>query len=222
MINSIKKVLVVGATGLVGKALVLQLNALDCCEEITLIVRRENKVFLQQKKIQQIVLDDFLLLNSEQLSGYSHVFSCLGTTIKQAGSKRAFYNVDYKINAHIAHLLLNTKTHFLLLSSMNASAKSLFFYAKVKGQLEDKLKSLNLYRLSIIQPSLLIGEREERRILEDLGQKLYQKVAHHLPKNLKYRPVTAQQVAHTMVDAAQNQDKTCEIYANLRIQQYET
>ena len=220
MINSIKKVLVIGATGLVGKTLVLLLNQLDDCEKIDVIVRRENKTFLQQKKIQQFVLDDFLLLNAEHVEGYSHVFSCLGSTLKQAGSKQAFYNVDYKINAHLGNLLQDRPIHLLLLSSMNANANSLFFYAKVKGQLEDDLKNLNLYRLSIIQPSLLLGERDQARGLEDLAQKLYQKLAAYLPKQGKYLPVTASQVAHTMVEAARNQRESCEIYANLVIQKH--
>ncbi len=220
MINSIKKVLVIGASGLVGKTLVLQLNALDSCEEIDVIVRREQLAFLSQKKIQQIVLDDFLLLNYEQMQGYSHVFSCLGSTLKQAGSKQAFYNVDYKINAHIANLVRYTPTHLLVLSSMNANADSVFFYAKVKGQLEDYLKNLNLYRLSIIQPSLLQGQRDEARFLEDLAQKIYQKMVDYLPQHFRYRPVTASQVAHTMVEAAQNQQKSCETYANLCIQKH--
>ena len=220
MTHSIKKVLVIGATGLVGKALVLQLNTLEKCEKITVIVRREESDFLGQKKIQQIVLDDFLLLNTEDLTGYSHVFSCLGTTLRQAGSKAAFYNVDFKINAHVGDLLENTQTHLLLISSLGANKKSVFFYSKVKGQLEDYLKSLKLYRLSIIQPSLLLGQRQQGRFLEGMGQKLYQSVSDYLPKNLKYRPVTAKQVVHTMVDAAKNQTVSCEIYANLKIQKY--
>ena len=220
MTNSLKKVLVIGATGLVGKTLVLQLNQLDCCEHIDVFVRRENQIFLQQKKIQQFVLDDFLLLNEHDLEGYSHVFSCLGSTLKQAGSKQAFYDIDYKINRHVAYLLRDMPTHFVLLSSMNAHPQSLFFYSKVKGQLEEELKTLNLYRLSIIQPSLLLGERESPRLLEDFAQKLYQKIASYLPKNLKYLPVTADQVAHTMVDAAQNQSISCEMYANLIIQKH--
>ena len=220
MTHSLKKVLVIGATGLVGKALVLLLNRTQACEKIDVIVRHENALFLEQKKIQQIVLDDFLLLNSEQLAGYSHVFSCLGTTLKQAGSKAAFYQVDYEINAHVAHLLEHTKSHFLIVSSIGANPKSVFFYQRVKGELEQSLQSLNLYRLSIFRPSLLIGEREQHRLLEGIGQKIYQKILPLLPQSFQYLPVTAEQVAHTMVQAARNQTQWCQIYANLAIQQY--
>lgn len=220
MMHSLKKVLVVGATGLVGKTLVLLLNQTSDCEQIDVIVRRKNDLFLNQKKIQQIVLDDFLLLNSQDLAGYSHVFSCLGSTLKQAGSKSAFYHVDYEMNVHIAHLLQNTTTHLLIVSSMGANAASPFFYNRVKGKLENTLQNLNLYRLSIIRPSLLIGQREHGRFLEDLGQRIYQTCSKVLPKQFKYLPVTANQVAHTMVDAARNQTQSCEMYANLKIQHY--
>ena len=72
--------------------------------------------------------------------------------------------------------------------------------------------------MSILRPSLLLGERQEQRTLEDMTQKLYQKFSHLVPNTFKYKPVTAEQVAHTMVDAALTQTDKFEIYDNLRIQ----
>jgi hypothetical protein len=69
-----------------------------------------------------------------------------------------------------------------------------------------------------LRPSLLLGKRPEQRSLEDLTQKLYQKFSHLVPDSFKYKPVTAAQVAHTMVEAAQTQTEKFEIYDNLRIQ----
>ena len=163
-------------------------------------------------------MDDFLLLNDQDVSGYTHAFSCLGTTIKKAGSKEAFYNIDFEINAHFADLFEMTETHLLLVSAMGAKASSPIFYNQVKGELEDYIQKLNLYRFSIIRPSLLLGERNEKRFLEDVTQKLYSKFSHLVPNSFKYKPVTAQQVAHTMVEAAQTQTQKIEIYDNLRIQ----
>lgn len=218
MTNSIKNAIVIGATGLVGQRLIEQLNLLDDCEKITVVVRRENPDFLKFKKAEQFVLDDFLLLNDQDVSGYTHAFSCLGTTIKKAGSKEAFYNIDFEINAHFADLFEMTETHLLLVSAMGAKASSPIFYNQVKGELEDYIQKLNLYRFSIIRPSLLLGERNEKRFLEDVTQKLYGKFSHLVPNSFKYKPVTAQQVAHTMVEAAQTQTQKIEIYDNLRIQ----
>lgn len=218
MTNSIKNAIVIGATGLVGQRLIEQLNLLADCEKITVIVRRENPDFLKFKKVEQFVLDDFLLLNDQDVSGYTHAFSCLGTTIKKAGSKEAFYNIDFEINAHFADLFEMTEPHLLLVSAMGAKASSPIFYNQVKGELEDYIQKLNLYRFSIIRPSLLLGDRNEKRFLEDVTQKLYGKFSHLVPNSFKYKPVTAQQVAHTMVEAAQTQTQKIEIYDNFRIQ----
>ena len=218
MTNSIKNAIVIGATGLVGKALVEQLNSLDSCEKVTVVVRQQNTEFNQLSKVEQLVLDDFLLLNDQDVNGCSHAFSCLGTTIKKAGSKQAFYNIDFEINAHFADLFEMTETHLLLVSAMGAKAGSLIFYNQVKGELEEYIEKLNLYRFSIIRPSLLLGNRAEKRVLEEATQKVYLKFSHLVPNSFKYKPVTAVQVAHTMVEVAQTQTQKIEIYDNLRIQ----
>ena len=218
MTKSIKSVIVIGATGLVGRELLKQLNQIESCEKITAIVRHEDVELKSLKKVQQFILDDFLLLNDEDANGYSHAFSCLGTTLKKAGSKQNFYNVDYEMNAHFADLFETTDTHYLLISAMGANAQSKIFYNKVKGELENHIHSLNLKYVSILRPSLLLGERQEQRTLEDMTQKLYRKFSHLVPNTFKYKPVTAEQVAHTMVDAARTQTDKFEIYDNLRIQ----
>ena len=218
MTKSIKSAIVIGATGLVGRELLKQLNQIESCEKITAIVRHEDAELKSLKKVQQFILDDFLLLNDEDANGYSHAFSCLGTTLKKAGSKQNFYNVDYEMNAHFADLFETTDTHYLLISAMGANAQSKIFYNKVKGELENHIHSLNLKYVSILRPSLLLGERQEQRTLEDMTQKLYQKFSHLVPNTFKYKPVTAEQVAHTMVDAARTQTDKFEIYDNLRIQ----
>lgn len=218
MTKSIKSAIVIGATGLVGRELLKQLNQIESCEKITAIVRHEDAELKSLEKVQQFILDDFLLLNDEDANGYSHAFSCLGTTLKKAGSKQNFYNVDYEMNAHFADLFETTDTHYLLISAMGANAQSKIFYNKVKGELENHIQSLNLKYVSILRPSLLLGERQEQRTLEDMTQKLYQKFSHLVPNTFKYKPVTAEQVAHTMVDAALTQTDKFEIYDNLRIQ----
>jgi uncharacterized protein YbjT (DUF2867 family) len=219
MINSIQKAIVIGATGLVGRALIKQLNELRSCEQITAVVRHYDVQLSQMDKVHQLVLDDFLLLNDEDVDGHSHAFSCLGTTMKKAGSKAKFYNIDYEINAHFADLLEEMEIHYLLVSALGASVKSPIFYNRVKGELEQHIRELALYKTTILQPSLLLGERSEQRLLEGATQRLYQKMSHLVPNSFKYKPVTAEQVAHTMVVAAQTQTEKFEIYDNLRIQQ---
>ena len=218
MIKSIENVIVIGATGLVGRTLIRQLSQNEKCANITAVVRKRDEELNHFEKVQQFELDDFLLLNEQDVSEYTHAFSCLGTTMKQAGSKENFYNTDFAINAHFAELLENMETHFVLLSALGANPKSPIFYNRVKGELEYYVKSLSLYRTSIIRPSLLLGQRKEQRMLEDATQKLYQRFSHLVPNSFKYKPVTAEQVAHTMVDVASTQTEKFQIYDNLRIQ----
>ncbi len=218
MTNSIQNAIVIGATGLVGQQLVKQLNQLPECKNITVVLRRPCSELNRLKKSRQLLLEDFLLLNDEDVSGYSHAFSCLGTTLKKAGSKQGFYAVDYTINAHFAELLQAKGTHYILVSALGAEAKSAVFYNRVKGELEQYIESLDLDKVSILRPSLLLGERNEQRRLEDLGQKLYLKISRFIPDHFTYKPVSATQVAHTMVEAAQSQIHKFQIYDNLQIQ----
>lgn len=218
MANMKNKALVIGATGLVGKALIKQLQASSEFDFVNVIVRKELSEFKSLSKVSQFVIEDFLLLNDQDVSGYTHAFSCLGSTIKKAGSKQNFYAIDYEINAHFADLLQDKETHLLLVSAMGANSSSIFFYNRVKGQLEDYLKTLTLSKLSIFHPSLLIGQRDEQRKLEGLAQKIFLNLENIWKKPFLYKPVTAEQLAYTMLVAAKTQMEAVKIYDNLSIQ----
>ncbi|MEQ1068149.1 NAD(P)H-binding protein [Acinetobacter lwoffii] len=218
MTKSLTHPIVIGATGLVGKQLIKRLQDEPTCQQITAVVRKHQNDLDALDKVQQLVLEDFLMLNDQDVSKHSHGFSCLGSTMKKAGSKQAFYSIDYTINAHFAELLQQTSAHYLLMSAMGANCQSHFYYNRVKGELEEYVQTLSLDRISLIRPSLLIGERPEQRFLEDIAQQVYHKVSRFIPDSFAYKPVTADQVAHTMVEAALTQTVKFEIYDNLRIQ----
>ncbi|AZN68885.1 MULTISPECIES: NAD(P)H-binding protein [Acinetobacter] len=214
-----KKAIIIGATGLVGQALVSELQQSDSFETITVVVRKKLDTLDSYSKVNQLVIEDFLLLNDEDVNTYTHAFSCLGSTIKKAGSKEAFYAIDYEINAHFADLIQDKNIHFLIVSALGANANSPVFYNKVKGELEDYLKSLSIFKLSIFQPSLLIGKRSDVRLLEDMAQTAFKLIEKKWTKPFKFKPVTAEQLAHTMVVAAQTQSAAFKLYDNLAIQQ---
>ena len=218
MAEKLKRAIVIGATGLVGQKLIAELQQLPECEQITVAVRKEVAEFKAYSKVEQLVIHDFLMLNDEDVSQHSHAFSCLGTTLAKAGSKEAFYNTDYGINAHFAELTQDKEIHFILISAMGANSRSPFFYSRVKGQLEGYIQSLNIKRISILRPSLLMGKRLESRLLEDLSQTLFKGAEKYLPKSFKFRPVSAAQVAHAMVEVVKNQSKKYQVYDNLEIQ----
>ncbi|MBO3657980.1 NAD(P)H-binding protein [Acinetobacter haemolyticus] len=214
-----KKAIIIGATGLVGQALVSELQQSDSFETITVVVRKKLDTLDSYSKVNQLVIEDFLLLNDEDVNTYTHAFSCLGSTIKKAGSKEAFYAIDYEINAHFADLIQDKNIHFLIVSALGANANSPVFYNKVKGELEDYLKSLSIFKLSIFQPSLLIGKRSDVRLLEDMAQTAFKLIEKKWTKPFKFKPVTAEQLAHTMVVVAQTQSAAFKLYDNLAIQQ---
>ena len=214
-----KKAIVLGATGLVGQNLVKQLQQADDFSSITVVVRKKSDALNAYNKVTQLVLEDFLLLNDEDVSSHTHAFSCLGSTIKQAGSKRAFYAIDYEINAHFADLIQDKNIHLLLISALGANSNSPIFYNQVKGELEDYLKTLSIYKLSIFQPSLLIGKRSDERFFEDVAQTLFKLVEKTWTKPFKYKPVTAEQLAHSILVAAQTQTAAFKLFDNLAIQQ---
>lgn len=219
MTEFIQSAVVVGATGLVGKALVACLHAEPSIKAIRVIVRSEAAEFLAYDKLEQVVVPDFMHINAEHMQGFSHLFSCLGSTLKKAGSKTNFYHIDYEMNAHIVDILKMQKMHYVVVSAEGANVHSAFFYNRVKGQLESYIQHADLYRVSILRPSLLLGERADSRLLEDVSKRCIQKLLPFLPKQFSFKPVTAEQVAHTMVSVAQFQNNQFEIYDNLKIQQ---
>jgi uncharacterized protein YbjT (DUF2867 family) len=82
-------------------------------------------------------------------------------------------------------------------TAIGADAESRVFYNRVKGELEDAIRALPYRSLTIARPSLLLGDRRERRLGEEIGKR----VGWLLPG--RYRPVHARHVAAALVHAAQ-------------------
>ena len=203
--NSNKTALVLGATGLVGKALVRQLLLDPRYDSITILVRRPVTASLFSDPLGKLTP---LVIDFEQLQDYqgyfsvNHVYCCLGTTLKQAGSKAAFRKVDFEY-IHVAAQLTRAQRadSFVWISSVGADAKSSNFYLRVKGELEDALMRMpQLPNASAVRPSLLLGERNESRPLEAFGQMIAPALGVFMAGPLKkYRPVSATEVAHKMI-----------------------
>ena len=127
----------------------------------------------------------------------SHIVCVLGTTIKKAGTRERFRRVDHDYPVAAARLgLREGARHFLLVSALGANTRSRVFYSRVKGEVEDAIRALPYHSVTIVRPSLLLGDREEFRLGESIG-KLFAKV---IPG--RFRPVHASAVAATVVRAA--------------------
>jgi len=125
------------------------------------------------------------------------VFCALGTTIRTAGSRQAFRRVDHDYVVSVGRLAREVGArHFLLVSSLGANPRSRLFYGRVKGDVEAAVQTLGYPRVTIVRPSLLLGERSEFR----LGERLVKPLGPLMPR--RYRPVHARAVAATMIRAA--------------------
>lgn len=207
-----KKALVIGATGLVGRQLICQLAEADAFNEIVCFVRRSGQIKLPGVAEMEV---DFRNpeIWSDQLRG-DVLFSCLGTTIRKAGSQAAQFEVDYTFQYETARRASeNGVRQLVLISSAGADSKSRLFYSRTKGQLDEAVKDLGFERISILRPSILDGERRESRTGERIGLAVM-KILGHLPGIRKYRPISGSTVARAMIQAAilPNVDRVYIIY----------
>ena len=200
--------IVIGASGLVGCALTEQLVAADNISKVIAITRRPLEH--PSAKIDNHVVDFDHLEEHAPLFRADFLFSCLGTTRKQAGSLAAQRRVDLDYQYKAAQLAADMGVnHYLLVSSSGADINSGNPYLKMKGELEQRIKTLSFKRISIFQPSLLLGPRKDFRIGEKLGSWVLPSLC-SLPGLRRFRPVTGQQVAAKMVQVSQQPGQTLE------------
>ena len=149
-----KTALVIGATGATGTSLVKQLLENGHYSFIDVFARKE--AALSHPKLTWHVVDfDALEIWKDQIRG-DVLFSALGTTLKIAGSKEAQYKIDYTYQHDVAKAAAeNGVPSLLLVSSTGSSSKSPFFYAKIKGQLEDAVSKMNFKQVHIFRPPFL-------------------------------------------------------------------
>jgi uncharacterized protein YbjT (DUF2867 family) len=188
-----------GATGLVGHALVGELCARPEATSVTAFVRRpEGRT--EPRLEERVVAYERLDL---ELAGRTatHVFCCLGT---KAGSERAFRQVDFDYPLAIGRAALAAGARKLLVvTAVGADPASRIFYNRVKGELERELRALGLPELHVFRPSLLLGDRAERRVGERIAMFAARPVGALLAGPMKkYRPIAAADVARAMVEVA--------------------
>jgi uncharacterized protein YbjT (DUF2867 family) len=131
------------------------------------------------------------------------VYACLGTTIKVAGSQERFRRVDHDYSAAVARLARDEGARRLaLVSSVGASPTAASFYLKVKGETERDIEALGYETLAILRPSMLLGERTEKRTGEKIGIAVARALSFAMVGGLRgYKPIEARDVAAAMVVA---------------------
>lgn len=191
-----RKVLLLGATGLVGRETLSLLLADSTVSRVVVIARRSTGV--DHAKLEEHLLDLGALETHEQLFSVDQIVCTLGTTIRQAGSPEQFRKVDHHYPVTAARLgLARGARHYLIVTALGASTRSRFFYNRVKGEVESDLRALSYRSLTILRPSLLLGDRQEHR----LGEKIASRLSWLMPPKMK--PIHARDVARGLVELAQ-------------------
>jgi len=162
-----------------------------------------------EKKLVDFNDNDSLLV---ALENSDVIFCTVGTTQKKVkGDQQAYRKVDYDIPVHAARFgKMVGCSVFVLVSAVGANSKSNNFYLKLKGEVEDEVKKLQIDSVHIMRPSMLLGARKEFRIGEKIGTPLMKALSFLLPS--KYEPIRARDVAKAMVAAAKKNGKGFLVY----------
>jgi uncharacterized protein YbjT (DUF2867 family) len=205
--------LVAGASGLVGRECLRRLSADEAVREVRALVRRALPQALSAlPRVRECRTELDRTAEHAEWFAADWVFCALGTTIKKAGTREAFRRVDFDYPLAVARLARERgAAHFLLVSARGADPRSSFFYNRVKGELEEAVKALGYPSLTIARPSLLLGERDEFR----LGEELAKPLGWLLPPSS--RPVHAAQVAAALVRAAHESRPGVRIIGNAEL-----
>jgi uncharacterized protein YbjT (DUF2867 family) len=166
------------------------------------------------------LIDFDRLENYADLVKASDIYCCLGTTMKKAGSKEAFFKVDFTYPHQIAQMALkNGAERFLIVSSVGADPKSSNYYLRVKGEIEQAISRLTFTAIHIFRPSLLLGERGEVRLGEKIGMFSSKALSFLFIGQLKkYRPIEARVVAFAMTQVAKKKLEGVHIHESDKIQ----
>ena len=200
---------IIGATGAVGREIVNEILSGEYYNRVYILGRSSISKLPDDSRLEKIIIGfDNIDFDMDILEN-ADVFASLGTTIKTAGSKENQRKIDVDYTVNFAKLCEGKVRSFNVVSAIGANSKSKNFYNSLKGELEDKLKEMNLRTLRIFQPSLLISKRDDNRFLEEIFMKvapIFQFVLKG--KTKKYSPIEASLLGKVIVRfATENKGK---------------
>lgn len=204
-----KTAIVLGATGLTGGLLLETLLKDERYGHVTLFSR--TTCGIKHPKLTEFIVDLFQLEHYKDKFKADEVFCCIGTTKAKTSDKNIYTKIDYGIPVAAASLSKeNGIETFVVISALGAKKKSKIFYNRTKGKMEAAVLDFQIKHTYILQPSLISGEREERRIGEQIMKFLMSllKPLLHFGDLDRYRPIHPQTIANCMVWVANNDYKS--------------
>ncbi len=197
---------VAGASGLIGRELLTRLLREPVYEIVVALTRRRlnagDRIVEVPAHFDKL---GRLLAAVVPADATVDAYCCLGTTLRTAGSEAAFRQVDFDyVLAFGRWAAQHPVRRLVVITALGADVESRVFYNRVKGQVEVALRELTSLALTIVRPSLLDGPRAEWRVGEFLALAVSRPLRGLLPARV--RPVRAEDVAQSMIDAAQRAD----------------
>ena len=197
-----KTAIIIGATGLTGRLLLKKLIADDSYEIIKLFSRRGSGI--ESPKIEEHIGDLLDLEHFKEKFMADVVFCCIGTTSAKTKDRNIYRAIDFGIPATASRLAReNHIPAFLVISALGANARSRIFYNRTKGEMEQAVLNQGIHHTFILRPSLILGERDEKRPGETVGAVLLKISNLFLTGRLrKYRAIEADTIANAMIRLA--------------------
>ncbi len=204
MEGSKKSAIILGATGLTGGLLLNELLEDHRYDTIKIFSRSPSQV--RHPKLKEFLGDLLFLSNFKSDFKADEVYCCIGTTKSKTPDKEKYRSIDYGIPLAAAQLCKeNDITTFLVISALGADANSAIFYNKIKGEMEEIVLGQGIAHTYILQPSIIGGQRDERRLGEWIAKKLFIVFNILLQGPLKkYRSIQASSIAKAMIWLANN------------------
>lgn len=194
-----KIAIIAGSSGLVGTELLHRLCAEKSFSKVKLLVRRPSGFI--HIKVQEFIVDfDHIETFREHITG-DIFYSCLGSTKAKTPDKCRYYQIDHDLPVHMAKIALdNGMGQFHIVSAIGANSRSSNFYLKMKGETENDITALSFTSAHIYRPSLITGNREEKRLAEKIAIGLFKFLNPLIPGKLKkYRSIQATDIARAMI-----------------------
>ncbi len=194
-----KKAIVLGASGLTGSLLLNKLLAHADYEQILVFNRKT--IGFSHPKLVEYIGDVTNLMSFEKLFHAHEVFCCIGTTAKKTPDKALYKQIDFGIPVQAAQLCKQNKINTLaIVSAMGANSQSNLFYNRTKGEMEEAVLAFNIPNTYILQPSLIVGNRNEKRFAEGAATLFMKLIDPFLIGNFKnYKSINAETIAQAML-----------------------
>ena len=203
-----KTAIILGATGLTGNLLLRNLLEDENYSKIKLFSR--TSCGIHHNKIEEHLINLFDLEKVKNLFTGDVVFCCIGTTQAKTPDKDTYFKIDYGIPVDASELCkINDIDTFIVVSALGANKQSKVFYNCTKGNMEEAVLEKNIKHTYILQPSLIGGDRNERRSAEFFAKQIMNLVGPLLIGKLKkYKTIHPEEIADCMHWLASNEFKS--------------